>query len=52
MLDLPTAYRYVYTPQRETRLRATYAAWKHADDSAYAKDKPGEFDHMRFFADS
>jgi len=51
-LMFDTAYRYAYTPRLEAKLRATYAAWKQADDSAYAKDKPGEFDHMRFFADS
>jgi len=51
-LMFDTAYRYAYTPLLEAKLRATYAAWKQADDSAYAKDKPGEFDHMRFFADS
>ncbi|UYQ95839.1 alpha/beta hydrolase [Chitinophaga horti] len=43
-----TAYRYAYTPQLAEKLNATYNAWKHADDSAFAKDKPGEHDHMRF----
>ncbi|MEV4887159.1 alpha/beta hydrolase [Chitinophaga ginsengisegetis] len=51
-LMFDTAYRYAYTPELEPRLRATYAAWKHADDSAYAKDKAGEEDHMRFFLES
>lgn len=51
-LMFDTAYHYAYTTEMEARLRSTYAAWKHADDSAYAKDKPGEHDHMRFFADS
>lgn len=47
-----TAYRYAYTPQLADKLNATYAAWKHADDSAFVKDKPGEHDHMRFFVAS
>ncbi|NIG55115.1 S9 family peptidase [Chitinophaga sp. Cy-1792] len=47
-----TAYCYAYTPQMEAKLRATYNQWKHADDSAYAVDKPGIADHMRYFADS
>lgn len=51
-LMFDTAYRYAYTPKLEPRLRATYNAWKHADDSVYAKDKAGEADHMRFFLDS
>lgn len=51
-LMFDTAYRYAYTPELAPRLRATYNAWKHADDSAYAKDKPGEADHMRFFLES
>ncbi|MET3879070.1 alpha/beta fold hydrolase [Chitinophaga sp. OAE865] len=51
-LMFDTAYRYAYTPELEPRLRATYNAWKHADDSAYAKDKAGEADHMRFFLES
>lgn len=51
-LMFDTAYRYAYTPELEPRLRATYNAWKHTDDSAYAEDKAGEADHMRFFLDS
>lgn len=47
-----TAYRYAYTPELEAKLRSTYNTWKHADDSAYQKDKPGEHDHMRFFIES
>jgi hypothetical protein len=51
-LMFDTAYRYAYTPELEAKLRSTYNAWKHADDSAYQKDKPGEHDHMRFFVES
>ncbi|HEY1164527.1 MAG TPA: alpha/beta hydrolase, partial [Chitinophaga sp.] len=47
-----TAYRYAGTPEMETKLRSTYAAWKRADDSAYAKDFPNGYDHMRFFIES
>lgn len=43
-----TAYHYAASPEMEARLNATYNEWKRADDSAYAKDKPGEHDHMRF----
>jgi uncharacterized protein len=51
-LMFDTAYHYAYTPELETKLRSTYNAWKHADDSAYRKDKPGEHDHVRFFIES
>lgn len=51
-LMFDTAYHYADSPVMALRLRSTYDAWKHADDSAYARDKPGEHDHMRFFADS
>jgi hypothetical protein len=47
-----TAYRYAGTPQMEAKLRSTYAAWKLADDSAYARDFPKGYDHMRFFIES
>ncbi len=51
-LMFDTAYRYAYTNLMESKLRTTYNAWKHSDDSAYAKDMPGKYDHMRFFIDS
>ncbi|WP_291913830.1 alpha/beta fold hydrolase [Chitinophaga sp. CB10] len=47
-----TVYAYACTEKLEARLRSTYAAWKHADDSAYAADKAGQEDHMRFFLES
>ncbi|MVT08591.1 alpha/beta hydrolase family protein [Chitinophaga tropicalis] len=47
-----TAYRYAFTPELESRLRNTYAEWKKADDSAYKKDFPDGYDHMRFFIES
>lgn len=47
-----TAYRYAGTPALEAKLRSTYAAWKQADDSAYARDFPNGYDHMRFFIES
>lgn len=47
-----TVYRYAGTPELESKLRSTYAAWKQADDSAFKKDFPDKYDHMRFFLES
>lgn len=47
-----TVYHYAGKPGLEQKLRDTYAQWKHKDDSAFAKDRPGEHDHMRFFIES
>ncbi|PSL24972.1 alpha/beta hydrolase family protein [Chitinophaga ginsengisoli] len=47
-----TVYRYAGTPELEGKLRSTYAAWKQADDSAFKKDFPDKYDHMRFFLES
>jgi uncharacterized protein len=47
-----TAYHYAFTPELDSKLRNTYATWKKADDSAYAKDFPNGHDHMRFFIES
>lgn len=52
MRMLDTAYKYAYNPLLESRLRDTYAAWKHADDSAFLADNPGKEDHVRFFLES
>lgn len=50
MLD--TAYCYAGDSLLESRLRATHAAWKQADDSAFLADNPGKYDHLRFFLES
>lgn len=47
-----TVYRYAGTSELESKLRSTYAAWKQADDSAFKKDFPDKYDHMRFFLES
>ncbi|SHN39652.1 S9 family peptidase [Chitinophaga sp. CF418] len=47
-----TVYRYVGAPELESKLRSTYAAWKQADDSAFKKDFPDKYDHLRFFLES
>lgn len=52
MTVLDTAYKYAYDTLLESRLRATYATWKHADDSSFLADHPGKEDHMRFFLES
>lgn len=47
-----TVYRYAGTPELENKIRSTYAAWKQADDSAFKKDFPDKYDHLRFFLES
>lgn len=51
-LMFDTVYHYAGSPELEARIRQTHASWKKADDSAFVKDNPGKYDHMRFFLES
>lgn len=43
-----TVYKYINSPLLDQQLRATYAAWKAADDCLFKKNHPGEHDSFRF----